>query len=62
MYRTPEVLAACLRSFEQHRPRRVGEVVVVDNSADGSATQPDEEFPWIVYVRNARERPLPRAA
>jgi GT2 family glycosyltransferase len=52
-YRTPEVLAACLRSFEQHRPRRVGEVVVVDNSADESAARPDAEFAWIVYERNA---------
>ena len=49
MYRTPEVLAECLCSFEQHRPRRVGEVVVVDNSADGTKAPP---FPWIVYERN----------
>jgi GT2 family glycosyltransferase len=50
VYRTPEVLAECLGSFEQHRPRRVGEVVVVDNSADGAKAPP---FPWIVYERNA---------
>ncbi|MFL6019445.1 MAG: glycosyltransferase [Gaiellaceae bacterium] len=50
VYRTPDVLAECLRSFEQHRPRRVGEVVVVDNSADGSDAP---SSPWIAYERNA---------
>lgn len=51
-YRTPEELERCLASFERLRPRRVGEVVVVDNSADGSSGA-DERFPWIRYAANA---------
>jgi N-acetylglucosaminyl-diphospho-decaprenol L-rhamnosyltransferase len=53
-YRTPEVLAECLHSFELHRPRRVGEVVVVDNSVELEDGEPVETFPWIVYHRNER--------
>jgi GT2 family glycosyltransferase len=49
LYRTPDVLAECLTSFERHRPRRVGEVIVVDNSVDVDAPP----FPWIDYVANA---------
>jgi GT2 family glycosyltransferase len=52
LYKTPEVLAECLRSFEEHRPRRVGEVIVIDNGADGEAPSPQAAFPWIVYEAN----------
>jgi N-acetylglucosaminyl-diphospho-decaprenol L-rhamnosyltransferase len=51
-YRTPEVLAECLASFERHRPRRVSEAIVIDNSADDTES-PAPAFPWIRYVRNA---------
>jgi GT2 family glycosyltransferase len=52
-YRTPEALDECLSSFEQHRPRRVGEVIVVDNSAQPNGEPPTRRFPWIRYERNA---------
>jgi len=55
-YKTPEVLAQCLRTFEQHRPRRVGEVIVVDNSVDVEGTPPPESFPWIEYELNGENR------
>ena len=52
-YRTPDVLAECLRSFEQHRPRRVGEVIVIDNGVDADEPSPQTAFPWIEYEKNA---------
>lgn len=51
-YRTERVLFDCLESFEQHRPERVGEVLVIDNSASGSPSGAPERFPWISYTRN----------
>ena len=51
-YKTYEVVQECLRSFEQHAPRRVGEVIVVDNSADDETPHANAEFPWIRYARN----------
>lgn len=51
-YKTYEVVQECLRSFEHHRPRRVAEVIVVDNSADDETPRAGDEFPWIHYVRN----------
>lgn len=52
-YRIPEIIRECLRSFEEHQPRRVAEVVVVDNSADDSDPHLEAEFTWAHYVRNA---------
>jgi GT2 family glycosyltransferase len=52
-YKSPEVLDDCLASFERHRPRRVGEVVVVDNSVEVEGTPLHHSFPWITYVANA---------
>lgn len=51
-YRSPDALAACLRSFEVHRPARVREVIVIDNSTDGSVKPLEQRFPWIDYVAN----------
>jgi N-acetylglucosaminyl-diphospho-decaprenol L-rhamnosyltransferase len=53
MYKTPAVLEECLRSFERHRPRRVGEVIVIDNSVDVEGASPQDVFPWIDYELNA---------
>lgn len=61
-YRTPEVLAECLASFERHRPARVTEVIVVDNSADGSVAPVAGRFPWIEYVGNAENLHFRKAA
>jgi GT2 family glycosyltransferase len=55
-YKTPEVLAECLRSCENQRPLRVGEVVVVDNSVEVDGAPPSESFPWIDYELNAENR------
>jgi len=55
-YRTPEVLAECLRSFEEQRPRRVGEVIVVDNSVEVDGAPPSASFPWIDYELNEQNR------
>jgi GT2 family glycosyltransferase len=52
LFRTPEMIRECLASFETHRPSRVAEVIVIDNSADGSASTLVEMFPWIDYVAN----------
>jgi GT2 family glycosyltransferase len=52
-YRSPEVLAECLASFEEHAPRRIGEVIVIDNGAEDGPVDPTRAFPWIDYVRNA---------
>jgi GT2 family glycosyltransferase len=52
-YKNYEVVQECLRSFETHEPRRVGEVIVVDNSADDETPHTDAEFPWIRYARNS---------
>lgn len=49
---TPEVLAECLRSFEEHRPRRVAQVIVVDNSASNVEHDLALQFPWVEYVPN----------
>lgn len=51
-YKNYDVVQECLRSFETHRPRRVKEVIVVDNSADAETPRADAEFAWIHYVRN----------
>jgi N-acetylglucosaminyl-diphospho-decaprenol L-rhamnosyltransferase len=51
-YRTPEVLKECLRSFEEHRPRRVAQVIVVDNSASEVEHDVASEFPWVDYIPN----------
>ena len=51
-YKNYEVVQECLRSFEQHSPKRVGEVIVVDNSADDETPHADAEFPWIRSARN----------
>jgi GT2 family glycosyltransferase len=60
-YKNYEVVQECLRSFETHRPARVGEVIVVDNSADDETPRADAEFPWIRYVRNAKNLHFRRA-
>jgi hypothetical protein len=52
-YRTPDVLAECLGSIERWRPRRLAEVVVVDNSAGDEWPSPEATHPWIRYVRNS---------
>lgn len=51
-YRIPEILSECLASFERHRPRRVGQVIVVDNSIVVEGAPPNEQFPWIDYIAN----------
>jgi N-acetylglucosaminyl-diphospho-decaprenol L-rhamnosyltransferase len=56
LYRTPEVIRTCLESFETYRPKRVGEVVVIDNSADGSSADLAERFSWVDYVENDENR------
>jgi GT2 family glycosyltransferase len=53
-YREHEVLSNCLQSFEEHRPSRVLEVIVVDNSADGSGATVAGRFPWVDHVANER--------
>jgi N-acetylglucosaminyl-diphospho-decaprenol L-rhamnosyltransferase len=53
LFRTPEMIQECLASFDLHRPSRVGELIVIDNSADGSSSALRETFPWIDYVENA---------
>ena len=50
------MLAECLRSFEEQRPSRVGEVVVVDNSVEVEGQPPSAEFPWIDYELNDENR------
>lgn len=60
-YKNYEIVQECLRSFEAHRPRRVGEVIVVDNSADDATPHADADFPWIRYVRNERNEHFRRA-
>jgi GT2 family glycosyltransferase len=52
LYRTPEMIRECLASFEAHRPSRVAEVIVIDNSADGSSSGLSETFPWVDHVEN----------
>ena len=44
------------RSFEDQRPHRVGEVVVVDNSVGVEGTPPPASFPWIDYELNDENR------
>src|SRR5262245_167696 len=51
-YRSPGALAGCLESFERHRPDRIGELIVVDNSVDGSCKPVMERFPWAEHVEN----------
>lgn len=51
-FRTPDVLAECLRSFEEHRPRRVAQVIVVDNSASDVQHDVASQFPWVDYIPN----------
>ena len=51
-YRTPEFLQACLQSIEEQRPRRVAEVIVVDNSADGSGDAVATRHQWATYIAN----------
>lgn len=48
-YRARDVLDACLRSFEEHRPKRVGEVIVVDNTVPPENPTPGDAFPWLDY-------------
>jgi N-acetylglucosaminyl-diphospho-decaprenol L-rhamnosyltransferase len=60
-YKNYDVVQECLRSFEEHAPRRVAEVIVVDNSADDDTPRADDEFPWIRYVRNQRNEHFRRA-
>lgn len=52
LYRTPGILAECLESIERHRPRRVREVIVIDNSVEPHDEPPAERFPWIRYIAN----------
>lgn len=51
---TPDVLTDCLRSFEKHRPRRVAQVIVVDNSASDLPIEQEiaSQFPWVDYAPN----------
>jgi GT2 family glycosyltransferase len=51
-YRTPQVLTECLASFEEQGPARVAQVIVVDNSADGSISAVSQRFPWAEYLVN----------
>lgn len=51
-FRTPEVLADCLHSFDEHQPRRVGEVLVIDNSASERKLDLLAQFPWAKYIPN----------
>jgi N-acetylglucosaminyl-diphospho-decaprenol L-rhamnosyltransferase len=51
-YRSPGELRECLESFEHHRPERVREVIVIDNSPPAEQGWPATEFPWIDYVPN----------
>jgi GT2 family glycosyltransferase len=60
-YRTPAVLGECLASFDEHRPDRVAQVIVVDNSADESISGVSERFPWAEYVVNDENRYFRRA-
>jgi N-acetylglucosaminyl-diphospho-decaprenol L-rhamnosyltransferase len=53
-YRTPDILAECLASFERHRPRRVVELIVIDNGQTPEAQAANVRFPWIKYVPNER--------
>ena len=59
-YRTPDVLAECLRSFEEQRPSRVGEVVVVDNSVEVEGQPPSRGVPVDRLRAERREPPLSR--
>jgi GT2 family glycosyltransferase len=56
LYRTPEVIRTCLESFELHQPKRVGEVIVIDNSEDRSSADLPQRFPWVNYVANDENR------
>ena len=60
-YRTPDILRECLASVEGYRPRRLREVVVVDNSERPDEPQLDAELPWVRYVRNERNAFFRRA-
>lgn len=54
-YRTPDLLASCLRALDDERGSLDMRVSVVDNaSGDGSADLVAERFPWVQLVRNAR--------
>lgn len=53
-YKRKDLLAACLRSLEEHTDLGRHQVVVVDNaSGDGSAEMAEADFPWATVVRNA---------
>jgi GT2 family glycosyltransferase len=60
-YRTPAVLGECLASFDDHRPDRVAQVIVVDNSADESISSVSRRFQWAEYVVNDENRYFRRA-
>ncbi len=61
-YRTPELLAACLRSLERERRQLALDVTVTDNaSGDGSAELVAERFPWARLVRNTENVGFGRA-
>lgn len=60
-YKNYDVVQECLRSFETFSPRRVAEVIVVDNSADDETPHADAEFPWIRYARNSANLHFRRA-
>jgi N-acetylglucosaminyl-diphospho-decaprenol L-rhamnosyltransferase len=48
-YLCEQELEECLASFERHQPRRVGEVIVVDNTLPLPIPPPSQQFPWIRY-------------
>jgi N-acetylglucosaminyl-diphospho-decaprenol L-rhamnosyltransferase len=54
-YRTPDLLASCLKAVQQQRADLHLDVTVVDNaSGDGSADLVAERFPWVHLIRNPR--------
>jgi N-acetylglucosaminyl-diphospho-decaprenol L-rhamnosyltransferase len=54
-YRTPDLLASCLRALDDQRDGLELQVSVVDNaSGDGSAELVARRFPWVHLVRNTR--------
>jgi N-acetylglucosaminyl-diphospho-decaprenol L-rhamnosyltransferase len=54
-YRTPALLAQCLRALDQQRSEVDADVTVVDNaSGDGSADMVARDFGWVRLIRNRR--------
>lgn len=53
-YRSREMLADCLTGLHTHTHGVSYEVLVVDNSNDGTASMLAERFPWVRCIQNTR--------